>query len=1035
MAALNVARGAAAPVIALAVVLTAAWIPRAYALNPALDIAQYAHTAWRLNDGFAPSGIGAIAQTSDGYLWLGTDLGIMRFDGVRSVPWQPPDGEPLPDNWIRTLLGTRDGALWIGTLRGLVSFKDGQRTSYPELAALAINDLREDRDGTVWVAAQAVPVGGTICTIRGGEVRCEGQEREFGAWVGSLHEDDEGRLWASSSNGLWRWLPAPAQLFSPPIPVADSFQNLIAGDNGALLMASRAGVTRFADGRFEANVVDGDGETFTAVRLLRDRSGVLWVGTRADGLVHVREGRTDTFRAADGLSGDYIMRIFEDREGTIWVGTIDGLDRFRELAVSTVRAKQGLSSPVVGSVLATEDGSVWITSIAGLNRWREGRVTVYGDPSQPAAPVPASEPLATGAPGNGGSLFQDSRGRVWVGALDGIGYIEGDRFVHAQGITGGIVDAFAEDRFGDLWVAHRSQGLVRLRGDEAIEQFSWADLSRQAGLEREDTAFRLTAEPQGDGLWLGFRFAGVVARLAGGEVRAYSTADGLGRGQVRQLRVAEDGAVWAATEGGLSRIEAGRIATLRSGNGLPCDTVDSVIEDDADSSWFYMACGLVRIARTELAAWVDAAKRDEADRLSIRTTVLSHSDGIRSNANVGSWSPHLAKTPDGRLWLSTESGVSVLDPSNLPRNAVPPPVRIEQIVADRKPYDAPPGSQSVPLPPLVRDLQIDYTALSLIAPEKMQFRYRLEGQDEDWQEAGTRRQAFYTDLSPGDYRFRVIASNNDGVWNEEGASVAFTIAPAFYQTAWFALLCIAIAAGMLWILYVVRVRQVEARMALRLEERVTERERIARDLHDTFLQSVHGLILKFQAVMTRIPESEPSRSMLEQALERADQVLAEGRDRVYELRGEADAPELPQALAAVGADLTPIVPTEFRVTVEGDPQALHPVVREEAYRIGAEALRNAFRHAEARHIDLEIEYSRQGLSLRIVDDGRGFDVTALSEGAPGKHFGLTGLRERARKMRSQLEVSSRLGSGTEVLLRVPAVVAFAVDRRAKGFVR
>jgi signal transduction histidine kinase len=240
---------------------------------------------------------------------------------------------------------------------------------------------------------------------------------------------------------------------------------------------------------------------------------------------------------------------------------------------------------------------------------------------------------------------------------------------------------------------------------------------------------------------------------------------------------------------------------------------------------------------------------------------------------------------------------------------------------------------------------------------------------------------------------------------------------------------------MLWILYVVRVRQVEARMALRLEERVTERERIARDLHDTFLQSVHGLILKFQAVMTRIPESEPSRSMLEQALERADQVLAEGRDRVYELRGEADAPELPQALAAVGADLTPIVPTEFRVTVEGDPQALHPVVREEAYRIGAEALRNAFRHAEARHIDLEIEYSRQGLSLRIVDDGRGFDVTALSEGAPGKHFGLTGLRERARKMRSQLEVSSRLGSGTEVLLRVPAVVAFAVDRRAKGFVR
>jgi signal transduction histidine kinase len=289
-------------------------------------------------------------------------------------------------------------------------------------------------------------------------------------------------------------------------------------------------------------------------------------------------------------------------------------------------------------------------------------------------------------------------------------------------------------------------------------------------------------------------------------------------------------------------------------------------------------------------------------------------------------------------------------------------------------------------------------------------------------------------LPPGSYRFHVVASNNDGVWNEEGASIEFRIAPTFYQTAWFAVLCAAAVAAMLSLLYVMRLRQIEARMALRLEERVAERERIARDLHDTFLQSVHGLILKFQAVMARMPEDAPSRSLLEQALERADDVIAEGRDRVYELRS-TDAQDLPQALAAIASELTPTVPTEFRVMVEGDPRTLHPVVREEAYRIGAEALRNAFRHAAARHIDLEIEYSRQGLLLRIVDDGRGFDVSALNEGESRKHFGLTGLRERARRMRSTLEVSSLEGAGTEVRLHVPAAVAFAINRRTADFPR
>jgi signal transduction histidine kinase/ligand-binding sensor domain-containing protein len=1019
MSALGLRSGAVARALALVCVLSTPWSPPAFALDPALDVGQYAHSAWRVRDGFPTGTVHAIAQTPDGYLWLGTDVGLLRFDGVKAVAWQPPGGQPLPDPWVRSLLATRDGTLFIGTIKGLVSFTGRERTSYPELAGLAINYLIEDRDGTVWVAAQTPPTGARLCAIRRAATRCDAEDIDFGTWVGPLHEDGGGRLWAASSNGLWRYRPAPAEFFATPRPVGDSFQSLAEDDDGEIVIASKTGLVRFAGGRFEPYAVQSGQASLTSVRLLKDRDGGLWIGSRDRGLVHMHEGRVDSFARVDGLSGDYVARIFEDREGSIWVSTLDGLDRFREFAAATLTASQGLSNGNVASVVAARDGSVWIDTLTGLSRSADGRITRYGEQEH-------------GVPESSGSLFEDSRGRVWIGALGGVGYLENDRFVRAEGIAGQLVDSFAEDGAGNLWIAHRQQGLLRRSQDGAIQAFPWAELSRAAQRGRDDSVFRLAFDPRRDGLWLGFRFGG-LAYFADGEVRAsYSAADGLGEGQVRQIRI-DDAGVWVATEGGLSRLEGNRIDTLSSRNGLPCDSVDWTIEDDAGSVWLYMACGIARIARSELDAWAAAATRNEAQSI-VRATVFGSSDGVRSHSSLGSYGPHAAKSRDGRLWFAAEDGVTVLDPAHLPHNALPPPVQIEQIVADRKTYDASAGAAEVRLPPIVRDLQIDYTALSLVAPEKIQFRFRLEGRDDDWQEAGTRRQAFYTGLPPRAYRFRVIASNNDGVWNEEGASIAFTIAPAFYQTRWFAALCVAAGAGLLWLLYALRVRQIETRMAMRLDERVAERGRIARDLHDTFLQSVQGLMLKFQAVMAAMPD-EPSRALLEQALVRADEVLAEGRDRVWELRASADRQDLPQALAALAAELTPAVPTRFSVSVEGEQRPLHPVVREETYRIGAEALRNAFRHAAAPRIDLEIEYARAGLSVRIIDDGRGFDVTALAGNAPGKHFGLTGLRERAKKIRSQLEVSSGRRSGTKVELRVPGVVAYAADRRPKDLLR
>jgi signal transduction histidine kinase len=349
------------------------------------------------------------------------------------------------------------------------------------------------------------------------------------------------------------------------------------------------------------------------------------------------------------------------------------------------------------------------------------------------------------------------------------------------------------------------------------------------------------------------------------------------------------------------------------------------------------------------------------------------------------------------------------------------------VIADRRSYAESLASGSIALRPQTRDLQIDYTALSFTAPEKMRFRYRLLGYDNAWHDAGTRRQAFYTELPPKNYRFQVIASNNDGVWNETGASVSLSIAPTFYQTRWFAGLCIAAVAAIVWLLLTVRGKQIEMRMRLRLEERVLERERLARDLHDTFLQSMQGLVLRFHAVMTRLPEDGAARRMMEQALTRADEVITEGRARVYDLRQSAQVTDdLPQALTAVGEErAAQTTNTKFRVVIEGAPRPLHPVVREEAYRIGAEALINAFRHSAAANIDVHIEYGRKELAVRVADDGRGYDVAVLGDAVSRGHFGLAGLRERAQRIRAQLEVSSRPGAGSAVELRVPASIAYA----------
>ena len=991
------------PLGLVVVYMLLAWCPSAFALNPSLDVSQYAHTSWKIRDGFPKGEITSIAQTADGYLWLGTELGLFRFDGVRHVLWHPTANQELPSNFIFSLLAARDGTLWIGTAKGLASWKDGKLTQYPELAGRYLFKLLEDREGTVWASGMAVPTG-RLCAIRSGNVKCFGDDGSLGRGAFNLYEDRKGSLWAGVKDGLWQWKPGPPKFF-PLGGEPDGIQCFGEDNDGTLLVGWNGGIHRFIDGKTEVYSIPKNVGQFRGKRMLRDRDGSLWIGTHNQGLVHVREGRVDVFGLSDGLSGESGSVLFEDREGNVWVATGSGLDRFRDYAVATFSVNQGLLSPRIQSVLADHNGGVWLATRNGVNRWSNGQVTALNVNSYKR---------------DGGflpnSLFQDHSGRVWVSTPFEFGYLDKDRFVSISNVPGAVI-AIAQDTAKSLWVSNEHVGLFQVFGEKVVQQIPWSNLGHQ------DAASNMVADPNG-GIWLGF-FLGGVAHYSDGQIRAsYSTSNGLTAGRVSDLQFEQDGALWIATEGGLSRLKNGRVATLTSQNGLPCAAVHWLRADDAGSFWLYADCGLVRIARSELNAWAAAVDQGTSAKPTIQATVFDSSDGVRTLASGMHFAPQVAKSTDGKLWFSASDGLSLVDPGRLPFNNILPPVHIEQFVADRKTYGAI-SDGTLRLPALIRDLRIDYTALSLVAPEKILFRYKLEGRDNDWQEITGRRQAFYNDLPPGNYRFRVMACNNSGLWNESGTYIDFSIAPAYYQTAWFRILVVVLFLFVLGALYQLRLRQVARQVRGRMEERLEERERIARDLHDTLLQSVQGLILKFHAVSKQIPADMPAHNALEKTLDHADEVLAEGRDRIRNLRvNSASLSDLPAAFRSVAEETSQGRDAIFKTVVEGHVRDLHPVVLEECYCIGREAIINALSHSGGQHVEAEIAYDSRQFRLRVRDDGRGIEHKILEDGGKSGHWGLQGMHERAQKIGGQLKFWSRPETGTEVELTVPGATAY-----------
>lgn len=967
----------------------------------------------------------AITQTADGYLWIGTEDGLWRFDGVRFVAWNPPAGQQYPRGGavITSLRAARDGSLWIGAASGLAHWANEKFTSIDAPTA-SVEAIAEDPDGAIWITrAHMHSFSGPICRVWAGKEHCYGESDGIRSSVaGPIAATAQGRFWIGAAGTLIEW---QGKLIGEyPLPGGKGPDTTRALE-GVAVEADRTvwggvgrggpgnGLQRFAKGKWSTYTTSAfNGASLDVRALFLDQDDCLWVGTADRGIYLIHGRSVDHFGREDGLSGNSVRQIFQDREGGIWVATNEGVDHFRDLPIVTYSRIEGLVADMIESVLARRDGSVTVATAPSLYSIRSSTVTLQKLQSR------------LGGKSLTASL-EDHNGNLWFGTNDGglAAEVDGRLRVVLKGDSTGIFISLAEDADHAIWgvVSGIHARLIRITNFHVGQEFT---------PPQTPTAYCVVADLDG-GVWLSTLDGGLMHYQRGewqkvsmeALIRRYSRVGG-----IYNLSVASDGTLWGAASGGVVGYRKGNLQLLNERNGMPCAATYATILDRHNDLWAQAQCGLVRIEHSELERWWT----NPESRLKVATFAATEgfSPGIPFER------PATTRSLDGKLWFHNRRVVEMIDPDNLAGNSVVPPVQVEKVIADRKIYSP---QTRLRLPALTRDLEIDYTALSFVVPQKMRFQYKLEGYDRDWQDPGTRRQAFYTNLPPRNYIFRVKACNNSGIWNEGGASLDFAIAPAYYQTIWFRVSCMAAFLLLLWVLHRLRLRRLAYQFNVRLEERVSERTRIARDLHDTLLQSFHGLILRFQAATNLLPERPvEAKQRFESAIDQAAQAITEGRDAVQGLRSSTvETNDLAMAISALGeelaADGTITDSALFRMAVEGTPRNLHPILRDEVYRIAGETLRNAFRHAQARQIEVEIHYDAHQFRLRVRDDGKGIDPEILGEHPRPGHFGLHGMRERAKIVGGQLDVWSELDSGTEVELSIPASRAYATPSTRRSW--
>ena len=972
----------------------------ARALPADLEPGQLIRSAWGARLG-APPSAGSMTQTQDGYLWIASGSGLTRFDGVRfrRLPELLGPGETMLSPGISALLPDPAGGLWFGYQFGGVSLlRDGHLTNYPrrpDMTPAAVRQLLLDRAGVLWVVT---PRG--LWQLRQGQWHAVPLSNTVALSPTSLVQDRQGDLWVATETGVYRRAAGMSAFERVPLP----------GVTASLVMLGPEGRTWISamDGTLVGALPrPGEASEFVQrrwkklrreLRLYFDRSGTLWLYDEYGLLRMAHPERPDSaiVPAPAGMTSD-VSTLFEDREGNLWITASEGLIRFRVSKLTAVRLspKTGFVSMSAGSA-----GEVWATTYpAGLQR-----IDHASDP----VPVPLSDPRARH---DLTFVHRDGRGRLWLVGMDGIWCLENGLLRELPmppgvgrsngGLISDVPSAFTSDSAGSIWLGVKQRPLYRYASGR------W---EQPAGLP--DLPLMSIASDSAGHVWVGYA-DNRLFRFDSAAPDNIVEIHGLAVGNLMAL-TPHGGRLWIGGDAGIAMLDGQGLHSFSAQAAGALSGVSGIVEARSGDLWLNAVNGISQFPLRE----VETALRDPAHPMQgIR---YDYDDGMTGEPAMMRPLPTLLEGSDGRLWFSASNGMAVLDPRHIIHNDLAPSVVIEELHSDGKSHAA---TQGLTLPEHTTELHIAYTALSLGIPERVAFRYRLQGVDADWQDAGNRREAFYTQLSPGDYVFQVRASNDDGVWNNEGASLSFRIQPAFYQTPWFAALCAMAVLVSLLGLHRLRLLQASAQMQSRLDARLAERERIARELHDTLIQGFHGLMLRFQTATERIPKDLAARAMMDAAMDRADAVLIEGRHRLLDLRRE-EQPALGPALAEAGAALALDRSARFSLVEIGTARALRPEIGDAFLRVGTEALANAFRHAQAGRIDVEISHGEDELRLRVRDDGRGMDAEVLAAGRRPGHWGLKGMRERAQQVGAVLALRSRPRAGTELELRLSAALAY-----------
>jgi signal transduction histidine kinase/streptogramin lyase len=977
------------------------WSGSAAALSPDLTIKELHHTAWGPGQGAPLGGAVALAQTNDGYLWMAGPGGLFRFDGIAFERVDLPHDPKLSSLSLFSVFAPRDGGLWVGfTFGGVAFLKEGHWQVFSVADGVPPGSARqfaETPDGTLWLSTN-----NGLARFDGARWKAVGAQMGLPAGNNSMvFVDSQGTIWAGGGeNSLLFFLRPGEQRFrnqpvAAPTPwtgdgMAESSTGTVwldAGDYLVPVAQNPPPRKPSSSSSYAGPVFDHDGALWDSLNGLRRIAHPEHPAMGS--AIHLKD-IADAYTDVDGLTARVVLALLADREGNVWVGTIQGLDRFSEptlkAPLQSVEFSQILA---MGAAPADDAGSLWVTNaLDAVVRYQDGKMS----------PPIIRKTVQT--------LFRAADGTVWFGGRQALWRV---RQGHLESVAPPGPDrntqALAQDKSGGLWASVVGSGTFRLKDGVWTPYGGIAELPRGTPMTIE--------RDRRDRLWFSYP-SGSVAVLDGERVRTYGVADGL---RVGNVMANHPGRIdhWLGGEFGLARFDGERFYSVQSAPDLPLDGITGIVETTDGDLWLNGRSGIVHIAATEL----ERSRLDPAYR--VRGETLDAFDGVVGSGAILRPLPTAIEAAHGKLWFTTSGGIYGIDPARRAHNLMPPPVLIRALNVA--------GNTIVPIPGLTLPVyttavRFDYTALSLTAAEKVRYRYRLDGIDTDWRELTAARQALYTNLRPGHYSFRVIAANNDGVWNESGASLAFVIPPAFVQTGWFIALCVAGGAAAVWALVRVRVRQVRRRLEERMELRVNERTRIARDLHDTFLQTIQGSKLVADDALSATTDPSHMRQAMEKLSAWLARATEEGRAALNSLRTSAtEVNDLAGGFRRALEECR-IMHSSMEVSLQasGQIKEMYPIVRDEVYRIGHEAIRNACVHSRATQLRVELSYA-QDLSLRIYDNGVGIDPDIVNRGKQG-HFGLQGMRERAERIMGKFSVESSAGSGTVITLTVSGGIIY-----------